>query len=81
MIIEPRTAEVLNAYPDTLIPGDADWPTPSQIGVLQYAEQAVAKSNSVRASVLFALQQAETIAGRLRQVSFTELDDAERVWS
>lgn len=79
MIIEPRTAEVFSAYADTLIPGNADWPTPSQIGVLDYAEQAVTRSNSVKASVLFTMQEAEAHAGRLRQVSFVELGETERV--
>ena len=79
MIIEPRTAAVLSAYADTLIPGNADWPTASSIGVLDYAEQAVTRSNSVKASVLFTLSEADAQAGRLRQVSFAELDESERV--
>lgn len=79
MILGPRTADTLNAYADTLIPGGDGWPAPSQAGVVAHAETAVTKNAALRGSLLFALQAVDVHAGRSRQVPFAELGSGDKV--
>jgi len=78
-ILDPRRAAALEAWGRTLLPGDDDWPSATDVPFVGYVDRTLALAARLRPVVLQALDAVDNRAAQTTGCGFADAPDPERI--
>ncbi len=78
-VIDPDRADTLSAWVGRIIPGDAEWPSASDLDTVAYIDAIIRKAPELRPLILAGIDAVEGSAQERHQRAFTALAAADQV--
>jgi hypothetical protein len=78
-VLDPRRAAILNAWAETLIPGDGTWPAATAVPVVGYVDRTLELARKLRPRVFEALDEAAFHSRNVLGEDFETVSPTDRV--